>query len=521
MCRSNALQAPPRGLALALLALTAWLGLRQGVELRGDGREYILQTQAIVLHGALRIEPNAARAYWNRTNPFGGELGATHPPARALAEDSQAGGGFGGLYPDRAGAYRYYHFWGYSLAVAPLYALLHALWPSREYWAFPLMNLLFFALPFGLAWRRRPSWFLICVGVLTLLTPLPRYLSWPHPELFCFGLALTGLLLATHPRRGWLGATLLAVAAAQNIPIALFFPLHGCLLWRTRAAAGAPTLRSVATLGGVYLPALLVLCLSLAYFRHHFGASNLIAQLGLARLDYASWPRVAALLASPLVGALWFYPLCFLLVPATIQRRTLPWLLLAGVSVVCAAWLATATANFSSDQIRALRYSAWLLVPLWWVLLHNLATPPHPNRFAWGAVASLVTAVFMYGPRLCAALPAPAATLYHLTHFADDPEVLAEHIMGREVPQPAAFHGLYIWNLPGGESLWLVSRRWAGMNPALLKTLAPPPAWRAHPLLGDHLLLWRQVQPQSVEGDNPAFIRNPQGRLIYPVSRAK
>ena len=500
---------PPRALAWVLLGLAAWIGLRHGIQLRGDGCEYILQTQAIALRGTLRIEPDAARAYWNRTNPFGWMLEETRPPTRELSEQRQAGGGFGGLYPDRFGAYRYYHFWGYSLAIAPLYAALHWVWPAREYTAFAWMNLFFLALPFGLAWRAAPSWRLLVIGALALLTPLPRYMGRPHSELFCFGLALSSLLLAGQLRTVWLSSLLLAVATAQNPPIVFFFPLHMALALRQIRPCSIQQRLGALT---AYLPAAAIILSSMAYFHHYFGSFNLIAQLGMAQFAYTSWSRVCSWLASPLVGAFWFYPLCFLLLPLALNRQRIIFCLWALAGTFAAAWLATTTNNFSSDQIGALRYSTWLLAPLWWVLLSTPSDSCRSRRFIIGTVISLALLLFMRSHRPYS----PAAVLYRLTHFADDPEVLAEHIMGREITYPAAFHGAYIWNLPGQESLWLVSRRWADMNPMLLKEITPQPAWRPHALLGEYLLLWRKAQPQEMECDNPVFIRNQQDELIYP-----
>ena len=431
------IEQPPRALAWVLLVITAWIGLRHGVELRGDRCEYILQTQAIALRGTLQIEPDVARAYWNRTNPFGEVLEATPPPAHDLSEQSQAGGGFGGLYPDRFGVYRYYHFWGYSLAIAPLYAALHWVWPAREYTAFAWMNLFFLALPFGLAWRGAPSWRVLVIGALALLMPLPRYISWPQSELFCFGLALSNLVLAGQSRTIWLNGLLWAIATAQNPPIAFFFPLHVALTMRQMRPRTVRQLLGVLT---AYLPAAAIILSSMVYFHHYFGSFNLIAQLGMAQFAYASWSRVGSWLASPLVGAFWFYPLCFLLLPLALVRQRIIFCLLVLACPLAAAWLATTTVNFSSDQIGALRYSTWLLAPLWWALLSMPSESRRSGRFIMGTVISLALLLFMRSHRPYS----PATVLYRLTHFADDPEVLAEHIMGREIPYPAAFQGVYI-----------------------------------------------------------------------------
>lgn len=504
------------------LLFAVWLATRVPPQLRGDGREYLLQTQAIALRGALQVDTAVARDYWNRTNPFGVELGATRPPARELCEAHQAGGGFGGLYPDRSGHYRYCHFWGYSLVVAPLYGLLHLFGGGLEYHAFRWMNLFFFLLPFVLAWWFARSWTVLAVSLFALATPLPFYVSWPHPELFCFGLITTALLLAGRPRLHLLSACLLAVAAVQNPPVLLFFPLHLLVALQRRWPLGWPALARLAV---SYLPAILLVAGMLLWTRYYFGQFNLITGVGLARWSYASWAGVAAAFGGPLIGALWYYPLCFLLLPAVIGRRALLTLFVALLAVLGATWLATMTANFNSDQVGAWRYTAWLLAPLWCLLLE----PARPVR--WKILLPvLVISLMITGWHHRGGLTRnqsrqewqqqqAAAVLYRCLHMSDDPEVLAERIMQREIPVPSAFDGVYIWNLGPSESVWLVSRRWAHVNPALLEKIAPGARWREHPIYGPFLRVWRKEAVRELACEGPAYIADPAGRLLQPAPK--
>ncbi len=511
---------PPRWLFLGWLLFALWLATREPPQLRGDGREYILQTQALALRGELRVEPAAARAYWNQTNPFGVELGATRPPARELCEAHQAGGGFGGLYPDRSGNYRYCHFWGYSLAVAPLYGLLHLCGGGVEYQAFRWMNLFFLLGPFVLAWRLTRTWAVLAVSLVALATPLPAYVSWSHPELFCFGLTTSSLLLAGRPRVHLLSACLLAVAAAQNPPLLLCFPLHALVALQRRWPL---TRRQLALWAVSYLPAVLLIAGALLWTRHHCGVFNIITGAGLARWDYASWASVTAVFLGPLIGALWYYPLCFLLLPAVIGRRDWPMLIVALSAVLCATWLATMTANFHSDQVGAWRYATWLLAPLWFLLLAP-AAPVRRNLLLAGLVASLLLAGWHHHAGLTRNLARQeqrqtraAATLYRLLPLRDDPEVIAEHIMRRELPVPSSFDAVYIWNLGPGDALWLVSRRWANLNPAWPEKIAPRAAWREHPIYGPYLLFRRDGAVHALPCDGPAYLADPAGHLLPPA----
>lgn len=505
------------------LLFAVWLATRELTQLRGDGREYILQTQAIALRGEVRIDTVAARDYWNRTNPFGVELDPARPPARELCEANQAGGGFGGLYPDRFGNYRYCHFWGYSLVVAPLYGLLHLFGGGVEYQAFRWINLLFFLLPFALAWWFARSWSVLAVNLFALVTPLPIYVSWPHPELFCFGLITTALLLAGRSRVQLVSACLLAVAAAQNPPVLLFFPLHLLVAAQRRWPLGWGGLARLAV---SYLPAVLLVVGPLLWARYYFGVFNLITGAGLARWSYASWSDVAAAFGGPLIGAVWYYPLCFLLLPAVICRRHLPALAVALLGVLCAAWLASMTANFNSDQVGAWRYTAWLLAPLWFLLVAPVKTVHWKWLFPVLVISLLITGWHHRGgltrnqSRQERRQQEAAATLYRCLHISDDPEVLAERIMQREIPVPSSFDGVYIWNLGSADSVWLVSRRWANANPGLMGKIAAAAVWREHPIYGPYLLLWRKEAVRELACAGPAYITDPAGHLLQPVPKS-
>ena len=197
-------KAPIRILLLAAVVAVSVRALTAQLVECGDGREYILQTQAIVFERSLAISPAARAAYWNRTNPFGKELGDVRPLDAArpeiLRESSQAYGNFGSLYPDRFGAWRYCHAWIYSLAAAPFYALLHYSGSGLEYYAFRALNAILFAaalMSIFFAWPGLRSAFL--AGAV-LLTPLAGYLQWAHTEVFCFALTTLSFALIESKR---------------------------------------------------------------------------------------------------------------------------------------------------------------------------------------------------------------------------------------------------------------------------------------------------------------------------------
>jgi hypothetical protein len=215
----------------------------------------------------------------------------------------------------------------------------------------------------------------LAVSLLALATPLPAYVSWPHPELFCFGLTTAALLLAAQPRARLGSALLLAVAATQNLPLLLFFPLH---LLVALQRCWPLTWWQLVRLAASYLPAVLLVAATLLWTHHCFGVFNVITGAGMARGSYASWTGVAAIFGGPLIGALWYYPMCLLLLPAGARWRDAALLVATTLAVATAAWLCTTTANFNSDQVGAWRYTAWLLAPFWYLLL----TPSGSSRAA-------------------------------------------------------------------------------------------------------------------------------------------
>lgn len=216
----------------AVLALAVCLSFRGEIILNGDGLEYIVQTQSLVFDRSLSIETSKRSEYWNQTNPFERLLQETAPPLHELSEQAQALGGFGGLYPDRFGDWRYYHFFTYALFAAPLYWLFHFGQPLlvvNEYEIFRVFNIICLVFPLLYLGLQRTSLVTVITAILLFLSPLIPYTDWQHPELLLFALILFSLSLALSPRYAPFAPVVLGIAATQNIPIALFFPLLALL----------------------------------------------------------------------------------------------------------------------------------------------------------------------------------------------------------------------------------------------------------------------------------------------------
>lgn len=543
---------PSAWMFAAVMAVAAFASLRGPPILHGDGREYILQTQSLLFDHSVRIDPEARRGYWNQTNPYGIALGEVRPPSRQLAERKQAGGGFGGLYPDRFGHYRYYHFWLYSAIVAPVYAGFHLLDPSGalEYFSFRFVNAAFLLLFFLLAYRQAPGGPALAVLALLLFSPLIPYCDWAHPEIFCLTLVFAAFLLSDHPRGRKAAPLLLGLAASMNPPILFFFP---ALFLFAAFAPDRPLRHAPGRLLAVFALGGAVALSSMAYFQFFFRTPSVISHIGLASFQYASLARALDIFFNPFIGAALFFPMPLLALPAFFRRgqRISAAVLVAGV--LAAAWLCSATANFNAGQVGTVRYAVWLLAPLWFALFRRIPRQFQLSARGAGWIAALLLSAAL-GVHLRTyqllgkdirrfggawrARPEIAAILRGWP-FAGDAEVLAENIMGEELRHPSRFRDVYLWDLGHDRQLWLLPERAIFRNlPVFIHTenpqgfslvarpaqsipldaqdgwirlslsLNPPPRMYRHPVLGNYLILRSQGHVDSIATRQPLRIRS-------------
>jgi hypothetical protein len=545
----------PTWLAGVFLLFVAARAMTGALLLHGDSREYIIQTQSLALHHRVSIATDRAREYWNRTNPYGVTLGPTRP-AGPLTEAGQAGGGFGGLYPDRFGGYRYCHFWLYSLVVAPLYALLHALQPAGrlEYLAFRFVNAACLLIPFLLAWRRGRGWPLLVTTVLALVAPPVAFTEWPHPELMCFFLVFCGLWTVDARRAAFAGPLLIGAAATQNPPIVLLLGVHALLVWmrrrpRSPAAWGA--------WGGAYAAGLLAAFSPPFYARYYFGVWNVISYLGMASLGNSSIHRALTFFLSPFVGIVWFYSAAFLFLPACLRRRNALFIAASLAAMPAMAWVGAATTDMHAGQVGASRFAMWLTAPLVFTVLNAEWLPARlrPNLrsglFVGAAALSLAVIVYFQEQDLLTkkirrfascwrARPEVARLVRAMEWFRDDPEIVVENILGAELHVPQSFNGIYVWNMADDASLWILSGRALGRTRRTAWPAARVPAYRSyppndllaledgrvvvrpervtrwleHPVWGPYVELRVDAAVRDLESDVPVAIRSPDRRTV-------
>ncbi len=539
-----------------LLLIVVFRGILGGHQIYGDGREYIIQTQAIVFDGSLAVSPESRRNYWNATNPYGIKLGNTALPVpeKNLNERSQAGGGFGGLYPDKLGGYRYYHYWAYSAVVAPLYFIMHHLDSSGnlEYFSFRLVNLCFLLLFFWLAFRINSSWPSLAVISLFLFSPLIPYCDWQHPEIFCLSLVFTSFYLIECGKGVYFAPLLLGLAASMNPPIALFFPCHLFLSYRSLRSQGHLKITTMIMSSGGYLVATLLALSSSLYFYYYFSTPNVIQKVGLASIGFASFSRVADIFFNPFIGAVFFFPSVFFLVPACIRKDNILVILFLVLSVTLAAFLATSTSNLNAGQIGSVRYSVWLIAPLWYLLFRYL-----PGNFAFTARSLLLAAGFgatlliifwfktyeLFDKKIhrfaeSTRTGVEVAGLVRCFPFLGDVEIATENIMGKELVHVSQFNVIYVWYLGKDQYLWIFP--WRALKkdlPIIFSTddpekiqfetaRAPGVRWTAngntvsvqfnnassylesHPVYQRYLMLRSKGKINKILKNQPIFIKN-------------
>ncbi|NCC52984.1 MAG: hypothetical protein EOM20_17475 [Spartobacteria bacterium] len=511
---------------MAGMLYVVWHTLPATADLHGDGKEYILQTQSIVLDGSIRVDVDAARAYWNRTNPYGNTLNAAKKAGGRLTERAQAGGGFGGLYPDRFGDYRYYHFWMYSLVVAPLYALFHLLLPggTLEYQSFRIMNILFLCLPFALMWIRARTLPVLLLSAFACVTPLIGYTEWQHPELFCFCMIMLAFWSLGLKRHAWSAPLWLGLGASQNIPIALFYiPLSLLHFLRHRSRGWHYFLKMTPAYGlGVLLAAS-----SMFYYQYYFGVPNVIAAVGLADVSHASWARVGHLFFSPLIGACWAFPVCFLGTPSAVCRKSRVFIPVTVLSIIAVSWLCVTTTNFNSSQIWALRYTVWQLAPLWFIVLNSewqVSTIRLNGRSALFVIEVLLIFLIVQffwawplgekdvrGFLGCGRSGIGVNALYALTPYPEDVEVLTENIQTRELRHPDQFQGVYLWEVDKHTHVGVVSGHVGNRLYDLFGVASGQTRIRytqaKHPEFGPYTRVYLRGALPALPGDLPLIIR--------------
>ena len=452
-----------------IIIMLAYYSLSVKKNLYGDGKEYILQTQSIVFDHSIKIDTTTRKEYWNKTNPYGVRLWQTAPPVSTnLTEQSQARGGFGGLYPDRFGNYRYYHYWLYSAIVSPLYYAFHIVDSTGhlEYLSFRVINLFLLILFFCIAFKMNQKLTTLITLLLLLCTPFIPYSNWQHPEIFCFTLIFIAFSIVTNKKLKVLSPICLGMAASMNAPIVLFFP---ALLIIDLKNVGSWKIRPICKLVLGYAIGAIIALSPLVYYLYYFNIPNIIAHIGLASIDNASISRVFDIFFNPCIGAIFFFPMLFLLLPTCIKKDNWLIFILLSISVFAATWLASSTANFNAGQIGTVRYTIWLLAPLWYFLFKNIPESfiikPRGYIVAAGLILNIIFIIYFKTYKFVGSdikrfsgtqrAQTEVGNIFRVSGYTGDLEILVENIVGKELAHPSRFDDVYVWDLGHDSYIWV------------------------------------------------------------------
>lgn len=425
--------------ALALLlAALALLALCAPVTEGGDFPEYNLQTVAFASHGTAelrlddiatvrRLLPQQAGAY------------------TLLEQDMLAGKQE--VYPafarGRAGQVYPVHFFGFPLMAAVPFTLLQwsGLPPFKCYQVLHLGLIFVLGLAllrlYGSAWKAGCGLLLFmgCGGVL--------YWSWSSPECLSAAALLAGLLFYTTgaPLRGGL---LGGVAALQNPTILFFFgfaPLFKLIIDYQPALDWRANLRrqlAPRALLGLGL-GLLLLALPPLFNLYQFGVPNIIVQK-FSNADFISLTRLLSFFFDLNQGMLLALPgvlLALLCVrgPAGARRRGAALLAAALLFILALALPALAVLNWNSGAAGIMRYVAWALTPLLFVLLWRLSLLQRWPALPLAATAALQAAAMAHAASYSYIQFSPLAELalrHAPAHYHPEPEIFAERSAGND-----------------------------------------------------------------------------------------
>ncbi len=445
----------------------------------GDSPEYLAYALAWWDQGVPIIDQ--AHYAWSRQwHPL-----RTLPPPHLVGLEKPLGAGASigpeGFIRLADGRLATFHFWLYSLWVAPWLGLTETLGAS-PFVAFALANGCAVMLALSRMWVHWP----LPVGLkhwasaLFLSCGTIYYLPCPHPE------ASTACLVFFALGEWWFGrkataAIALGVAATHNPPLLVMLSGVGVSIMRdlfldaqrTSALAALRSNRRPLLGWGV---ALGVSTAPVAFFLVFAGVTNPILASGAASWALPSLARVGSTLLDPNSGLVVGAPgavvlslgaaLCLPRVLCRSLRIRLGALLAAAwFGVLTMAWLSASTANFNHGHLVFSRYAYWLSVV---VLVSGLCVVSQLDlRWQWRICsaalvvqAASMTLVLLGGKPWRDYLQFRPPALWLLRSgalaYLPIPEVFAERVLGREVDlaSPALHRHIFVLGRP--DRAWLL-----------------------------------------------------------------
>ncbi|MBU9617426.1 hypothetical protein KTE47_07295 [Burkholderia multivorans] len=337
-------------------------GVRPGIS--GDGLEYTLMAEAFLRHGT----PNITEDDYRSVRLYKGDV-ATNVPGIASGRSLSTSPPF---FRDSAGRYYSYHFWLYSLFVAPFLLVIKLLGLATS-WAFVATNVIFSLIASSVIclWRDIGRGRRLFLLVLYWSCGTIPYISWTHPEVFSASLLVVSIVAALSCRYV-IAAITAALVAQQNPPVlilvAIFLAVDLYVTHKKNEGLIPPARKVIEWVACIALASL-----STLFYYIHFRVGSLIAHSGFASVDLISAGRLWSFyfdLNQGLLVLLW--PLLAImpavLVSGLISRELKVANCILAIALVCISIMlavpSISTTNFNSGASFVMRYAYWASVPI-------------------------------------------------------------------------------------------------------------------------------------------------------------
>ena len=242
----------------------------------GDGFEYIYMAESFIQHKTpelLDSDVLVAQAKLKEQNPH------VYFPENVKS----------GYYKNNDKKWYCYHFWLYSLFVAPIQQVVH-FFKGNELRAFGITNVLLYLLMLWVVFLNTSKEKRGLLTALMALSPLVPYVTWTHTEVFSASL-LTIALVFYLKKNFPLAILYSALASCQNPPIGFFTVWCGLVyLYQTIMKYKTEKkfdLRHFIITGLCGIP----LLLAPLFYWINFSTFNLIAKVGAARPELISFSK--------------------------------------------------------------------------------------------------------------------------------------------------------------------------------------------------------------------------------------
>jgi len=336
-------------------------------ELTGDGQEYYLMLESFYNHQSPDLRYDDILSFTQITQKYEFKHYKFSPE-----------GAYSGYFQNEKGDEYSYHFWLYPLINLPVKIFLHTfqLDPLK---VFQITNALLFSIMIFFISRIKLSEVKKLVLVLiAVANPVVWFVFWSHPEIFCYSLIITSIVLAIQKK--YTGAILLsALASSQNLPLiiipAIFFGWAVIDILKSKNSDLGFQAILIFKYAIFVLPALF----SPIFYLVTFGTISLIEQTGGANSKLISIQRVYELIFDLNIGVFPYIPIIFLIsailfVYLLIKKRDLRLILLTyAIGVLIMLALSSSTTNWNHGTTGPTRYVLWSVIPFIFLIFYLFA----------------------------------------------------------------------------------------------------------------------------------------------------